>query len=208
MMQPEHRFCLIGPDGRPYSSQVPGCWGGHRRTRVYGRLDCPSAIRAIAAGGYVSSRVFFGTREDAVASGFRPCARCCREAYHCWRDPGSGSRDGGIRDRVLLSLLAEVSRRGAHRIALGHARTEQAAAEVALLGRLWETMGGEIVGVTSWPEEAASWRRPALSLAAGSPDLWVVSDEGQGWARMIVRLAAETEWSSARTLTFGSDPPG
>lgn len=27
---------------------------GHRRSRIYGRLDCPAALRAIARGGYVT----------------------------------------------------------------------------------------------------------------------------------------------------------
>jgi hypothetical protein len=44
---------LVGPDGKPYSSAVPGTLGGHRRTRIYGRLDCPAALRAIARGGYI-----------------------------------------------------------------------------------------------------------------------------------------------------------
>ncbi|MFC9075793.1 hypothetical protein ACFTY7_01830 [Streptomyces sp. NPDC057062] len=48
---PERRLhTLISRDGRPYLSLSPGTLGGHRRTRVYGRLDCPSALRAIAGG--------------------------------------------------------------------------------------------------------------------------------------------------------------
>ena len=50
---------LVGPDGKPYTSAVPGTLGGHRRNRIYGRLDCPAALRAIARGGYVTYRVFF-----------------------------------------------------------------------------------------------------------------------------------------------------
>ena len=41
-----------------------GTIGGHRRTRIYGRLDCPSALRAIARGGYVTHRVFFADEAD------------------------------------------------------------------------------------------------------------------------------------------------
>ena len=40
--------------------------------KIYGRLDCPSALRAIAAGGYVASRVFFADELTAVAAGYRP----------------------------------------------------------------------------------------------------------------------------------------
>ncbi len=75
---------LVGPDGAPYDSRLPGTLGGHRRTRIYGRLDCPSALRAIARGGYVSHRVFFANEQDAIRAGYRPCARCLPEAYANW----------------------------------------------------------------------------------------------------------------------------
>lgn len=76
---------LLGPDGW-YDSPAPGRLGGHRRQRVYGRLDCPSALRAIAAGGpYPRHRVFFADEASAVACGYRPCARCLPDAYRAWR---------------------------------------------------------------------------------------------------------------------------
>jgi hypothetical protein len=50
---------LVGPDGEPHESACPGTLGGHRRTRIYGRLDCVPAQRAIARGGYLVDRVFF-----------------------------------------------------------------------------------------------------------------------------------------------------
>ena len=40
-------WTLVGADGRSYESAVPGRLGGHRRSRIYGRLDCPSALRAL-----------------------------------------------------------------------------------------------------------------------------------------------------------------
>jgi methylphosphotriester-DNA--protein-cysteine methyltransferase len=76
---------LIGRDGRPYLSPTKGLIGGHRRTRIYGLLDCPAALRAIAKGGYVGHRVFFATTADAVAAGYRPCAVCMPGAYHTWK---------------------------------------------------------------------------------------------------------------------------
>lgn len=69
-------YLLVGPDGRPYPSTVPGRFGGHRRTRIYGRLDCPSALRALARGGYRAHRVFFADEATALAAGYRPCAVC------------------------------------------------------------------------------------------------------------------------------------
>jgi hypothetical protein len=78
-------WTLVGPDGRPYESDRPGTLGGHRRSRIYGRLDCPGAARAIARGGYVAHRVFFAGEAAAVAAGYRPCAVCLREAYDGWK---------------------------------------------------------------------------------------------------------------------------
>ena len=87
-------FTLIGPDGKPYQSAKPGALGGHRRSRIYGRLDCPAALRAIARGGYVKYRVFFRDERHARAAGFRPCAVCLPEKYRQWRKKRSakGSR--------------------------------------------------------------------------------------------------------------------
>lgn len=79
------RWTLLGMDGGPYQSAVPGTLGGHRRTGVYGRLDCPTALRAIARGGYVKERVFFLDEATAWAAGYRPCARCMTEDYLRWK---------------------------------------------------------------------------------------------------------------------------
>jgi hypothetical protein len=78
-------YTLLGADRRPYRSTVPGRFGGHRKSRIYGRLDCPSALRAIAAGGYVAQRVFFADERTALAAGYRPCAVCLPEAYAAWK---------------------------------------------------------------------------------------------------------------------------
>jgi len=82
------RYTLIGADGRPYLSAQKGTLGGHRRTRIYGRLDCPSALRAIARGGYVAHRVFFADAATAVRAGYRPCAVCRPDDYRTWKAAG------------------------------------------------------------------------------------------------------------------------
>jgi methylphosphotriester-DNA--protein-cysteine methyltransferase len=81
-----NRYQLIGKDGKPYETAAPGTLGGHRATRIYGRLDCPSALRALANGGYAMNRVFFADEATAVDAGYRPCARCLPERYHAWKD--------------------------------------------------------------------------------------------------------------------------
>ncbi|WP_271408360.1 Ada metal-binding domain-containing protein [Pseudomonas sp. Q1-7] len=93
-------WTLLGADGQPYPSPVPGTLGGHRRTRIYGRLDCPAALRAIARGGYVKQRVFFLDEASARAAGYRPCARCMAASYRAWQaqrtatGPAGSPQDG------------------------------------------------------------------------------------------------------------------
>jgi methylphosphotriester-DNA--protein-cysteine methyltransferase len=79
------KYRLIGRDGRPYSSTSKGALGGHRKTKIYGRLDCRTARAAIARGGYVAHRVFFASAVDAIAAGYRPCAVCLPRAYATWK---------------------------------------------------------------------------------------------------------------------------
>ena len=79
-------YTLIGKDGKPYRSIVPGTIGGHRKLKIYGRLDCPSALKYIAKGQYVQHRVFFANEEVAIAAGYRPCAICMPEAYKRWKN--------------------------------------------------------------------------------------------------------------------------
>ncbi|WP_123028097.1 Ada metal-binding domain-containing protein [Mycolicibacterium stellerae] len=64
---------------------IRGTIGGHRGTKIYGRLDCPSALRAIANGGYVKHRVFFADEAEAVTAGYRPCAVCMPQRYLAWK---------------------------------------------------------------------------------------------------------------------------
>ena len=50
-------YTLIGADGKPYPSPQKGTLGGHRKLKLYGRLDCKSALAWIAKGQYVRYRV-------------------------------------------------------------------------------------------------------------------------------------------------------
>ena len=89
-------YTLIGADGKPYASERPGKFGGHRRGRGYGRLDCPAALSAIARGGYVQHRVFFADEATAIAAGYRPCGACMREEYARWKAQRDHSATGDI----------------------------------------------------------------------------------------------------------------
>ena len=86
----DRTYTLIGADGRSYQSRIPGTLGGHKRSKIYGRLDCPSALRHIANGGYVRHRVFF-------ASDFR--SQPDRPSF-----PG-GDRAAGLMSKELEELL-------------------------------------------------------------------------------------------------------
>jgi Metal binding domain of Ada len=78
-------YRLVGADGVEFMSRAPGTLGGHRRNRIYGRLDCPSALRWLAKGHLVRHRVFFADEETAIAAGYRPCAVCLPEKYRAWK---------------------------------------------------------------------------------------------------------------------------
>lgn len=55
--------------------------GGNGPGRIYGRLDCRAGKRMKPA-----NRVFFHDEDEAVALGFRPCAKCLPTEYIAWRE--------------------------------------------------------------------------------------------------------------------------
>lgn len=78
-------WTLLDAQGKPSQSLSPGALGGHRRGKIYGRLDCRAALRAIERGGYVKQRVFFADEATAIAAGYRPCAVCLPQSYAKWK---------------------------------------------------------------------------------------------------------------------------
>ncbi|MEU4226953.1 Ada metal-binding domain-containing protein [Nonomuraea sp. NPDC026600] len=209
---------LIGADGWPYPSAVPGTLGGHRRARLYGRLDCPSALRAISRGGYVEERVFFADEVTAIAAGYRPCAVCLPQAYQIWKTEQAMAGHTAAELAGLLGLLA-AARPRVETVVIGHGRDAGPSAEAfadawengawkggLAEGAVWEgdTWQGTVLAVVGWPEEAASWLRQARRFAAGPPDAWVVAGAPLGWARMSERLRQSTDWDPGRTFGFAS----
>jgi hypothetical protein len=81
----DKKYSLIGPDGREYLSDASGTLGGNR-DGIYGRFDCPAALRALRStpDTYRAKRVFFADEVTAIAAGYRPCGTCMREAYKVW----------------------------------------------------------------------------------------------------------------------------
>jgi hypothetical protein len=77
-------YFLTAADGSIYESTQPGELGGNKPDRIYGRLDCGSAIRALPKG-YAKRRVFFKDEEAAIAAGYRPCGNCMTARYKVWK---------------------------------------------------------------------------------------------------------------------------
>ncbi|MFF5212691.1 hypothetical protein [Streptosporangium sp. NPDC000396] len=99
---------------------------------------------------------------------------------------------------ALTDLLAEARPR-IETITIGHGRDTVFRDAAWAFARSWESAGGNVLAVVDWPEEAASWLRPARRFAAGDPDAWVVTGAALGWAQMSRRLRHSTGWDPRRT---------
>ena len=82
------QYKLLGADGIEYLSDTPGTLGGNGKLKIYGRLDCPSALSSIKRfpGSYEEHRVFFADEKAALAAGYRPCGNCLRKQYREYKD--------------------------------------------------------------------------------------------------------------------------
>ena len=76
-------YKLLGADGKIYESETPGTLGGNSKAKIYGRLDCGTALYTIKQfpGSYEKSRVFFADEKTALAAGYRPCGNCLRQKH-------------------------------------------------------------------------------------------------------------------------------
>jgi methylphosphotriester-DNA--protein-cysteine methyltransferase len=91
-------YHLLDSKGDPVTSDSPGLFGGNRRLKIYGRLDCPSARRALP-GGYARHRVFFADEATAIAAGYRPCGVCMRGEYRRWKSARDQNSETPSRQR-------------------------------------------------------------------------------------------------------------
>jgi len=78
-------YFLQDENDNTYISSCKASLGGHKKLKIYGRLDCPSAHRYLERGQYVKYRVFFKDEATAIEAGYRPCARCMKEKYKIWK---------------------------------------------------------------------------------------------------------------------------
>lgn len=142
-------YTLLGRDGQPYAAAAPGSLGGNRRLKIYGRLDCPAAKRALARPNarYAAQRVFFCRRRDGAGGGLPPVRR-----LHARRLP----RMEGSKGRVsMVRSYDYATRRGVEEISWdGFA---------ALARRLAELLAGE--GVEAVVGLARAGLFPATAVA-------------------------------------------
>ena len=78
-------YKLMSINGQ-YLSKIPGTLGGNKKLKIYGKLDCKSALNWIQKGKYVSNRVFFEDEEKAKEAGYRPCGICMKKEYQKWKE--------------------------------------------------------------------------------------------------------------------------
>lgn len=92
------KYTLLSADGKFYLSSEKGTLGGNSRAKIYGRLDCPSALSTIKRfpGSYEKCRVFFKDEATAIAAGYRPCGRCMREKYKRWKASQEAGEDWNV----------------------------------------------------------------------------------------------------------------
>jgi hypothetical protein len=57
--------------GETVESRVPALYGGYRKDKIFGRLDCRSGLRMKS-----ENRVFFLSLHDAREAGYRCCKNC------------------------------------------------------------------------------------------------------------------------------------
>lgn len=80
----KREYKLMSINGQ-YLSKIPGTLGGNKKLKIYGKLDCKSALNWIQKGKYVNNRVFFESEEKAIEAGYRPCGICMKKEYQKWK---------------------------------------------------------------------------------------------------------------------------
>ncbi|MDQ2796590.1 MAG: hypothetical protein M3Y06_05420 [Actinomycetota bacterium] len=107
---------------------------------------------------------------------------------------------------AILGLLRGIK---AHSISIGHGRDPASVDAAHALADAWTSAGDLtqppcVLCIVDWPENAASWLRPAQRLVGSIPDAWVIADTPVGFAQLARRLADQPDWSPARTFAFAN----
>jgi hypothetical protein len=113
-------YKLLTPSGEHVESKIPGGLGGNSKAKIYGKLECHAANRALK-DGYAKHRVFFADEQTAIDCGYRPCGACMRKAYGEWKrrtmtsyemftvDKDGVPCDTALHDEILNSITPEAA---------------------------------------------------------------------------------------------------
>ncbi|MEU9622450.1 hypothetical protein [Streptomyces sp. NPDC048155] len=104
---------------------------------------------------------------------------------------------------ALIGLLT-APRSRIRSVAVGHGRDADSRTAAQAFVRAWGSLHRDVLAVVDWPEDAASWLRPARRLTAQAPDAWVLAAAPLGTAQLVRRLRHSTDWDPARTFGFAS----
>ena len=105
--------------------------------------------------------------------------------------------------QALMNMLT-TERPYIESITIGHGRDQASTIVARELASLWEATGGFVLKIIDWPEEAASWFKPAKRFTDETPDAWIVTGPILGWAQMSCRLKRSTDWDPSKTFGFSS----
>ncbi|MFE2744660.1 Ada metal-binding domain-containing protein [Streptomyces scopuliridis] len=199
--QHTYTYTLRGPDNKPYRSRTPGTLGGHRRGKLYGRLDCPSALRAIARSHYRRHRVFFADESAAIAAGYRPCAVCLPAQYQRWKAGPQESEEqhvmnplSGVNESVSpLVDPAELAGLGDLPVPAAHTDAELAAL-FGLLTQPRSCIASLAIGHSRDAASRASAEAFAAAWQAAGKDVLAIVDwpeHAASWLRPAQRLTAQ-----------------
>ena len=72
-------FDIKDSDLRRKIEQKEICFGGNRKLKIYGTLQCKSGKRMKR-----ENRVFFASGNEAIKNDFRPCGHCMKREYKKW----------------------------------------------------------------------------------------------------------------------------
>jgi hypothetical protein len=104
----------------------------------------------------------------------------------------------------ITALVQMLRTAGAATIAIGHGRHQASWDTAHALQDSWAATGRSVLNVVSWPEQAASWLKPARQLVGSHPDAWVIIDNPAGCAQLAERLSAHPDWTATRTFGTAS----
>ncbi|MER7846849.1 hypothetical protein ABTZ03_23195 [Kitasatospora sp. NPDC096077] len=112
----------------------------------------------------------------------------------------------GHTDAELTSLLRLLStgRPRIHTVAVGHSRDDASRAAAEAFTEAWRARGGAVLAVVDWPEQAASWLRPARGGGGPPPPAGVVAAPPRARGHQAPRRGHSTGWSPARTFGFAA----